>query len=142
MSLFDLQDVCMVIGSLATLDLPKVADLIGIFVLKGPYSTLTMTDCFLQALLVIPMGSWGDVSRRHDPMAPRLILPLLSPPPPPPSPPAARRRKSRSDRSGEEIPSVKSSSSFLVQTGEGIGIAVVNRIRRPKPPTVDVPISL
>ncbi|KZV32134.1 hypothetical protein F511_26469 [Dorcoceras hygrometricum] len=63
MSLFDLQDVCMVIGSLATLDLPTVVDLIGIFVLKGPYCTLIMTDWFLQALSVIPMGSWGDVAR-------------------------------------------------------------------------------
>ncbi|KZV36820.1 hypothetical protein F511_03544 [Dorcoceras hygrometricum] len=64
MSLFDLQDVCMVIGSLETLDLPMVVDLIGIFVLKGPYCTLTMTDLFLQALSVIPRGSWGDVARR------------------------------------------------------------------------------
>ncbi|KZV45791.1 hypothetical protein F511_35694 [Dorcoceras hygrometricum] len=64
MSLFDLQDVCMVIGSLATLDLPMVADLIEIFVLKGPYCTLTMTDWFLQALSVIPRGSWGNVARR------------------------------------------------------------------------------
>ncbi|KZV32261.1 hypothetical protein F511_27375 [Dorcoceras hygrometricum] len=37
---------------------------------------------------------------------------------------------------------MKSSSSFLVQTGEGIGIPVVDWIRRPKPPTVEVPISL
>ncbi|KZV31937.1 hypothetical protein F511_13376 [Dorcoceras hygrometricum] len=64
MSLFDLQDVCIVIGSLATLDLPMVVDLIGIYVLKGPYCTLTMTDWFLQALSVIPRGSWGDVARR------------------------------------------------------------------------------
>ncbi|KZV21213.1 hypothetical protein F511_17947 [Dorcoceras hygrometricum] len=64
MSLFDLRDVCMVIGSLATLDLPMVVDLIGIFVLKGPYCTLTMTNWFLQALSVIPRGSWGDVARR------------------------------------------------------------------------------
>ncbi|KZV23975.1 ankyrin repeat and death domain-containing protein 1B-like [Dorcoceras hygrometricum] len=64
MSLFDLRDVCIVIGSLATLDLPMVVDLIGICVLKGPYCTLTMTDWFLQALSVIPMGSWGDVARR------------------------------------------------------------------------------
>ncbi|KZV24774.1 hypothetical protein F511_35228 [Dorcoceras hygrometricum] len=54
----------MVIGSLATLDSPIVVDLIGIFVLKGPYCTLTMTDWFLQALSVIPRGSWGDVARR------------------------------------------------------------------------------
>ncbi|KZV52293.1 hypothetical protein F511_35029 [Dorcoceras hygrometricum] len=64
MSLFDLQDVCMVIGSLATLDLPMVVDLIGIYVLKGPYCTLTMTEWFLQALSVIPRGSWGYVARR------------------------------------------------------------------------------
>ncbi|KZV41771.1 hypothetical protein F511_35689 [Dorcoceras hygrometricum] len=64
MSLFDLRDVCIVIGSLATLDLPMVVDLIGIYVLKGPYCTLTMTDWFFQALSVIPRGSWGDVARR------------------------------------------------------------------------------
>ncbi|KZV41343.1 hypothetical protein F511_36542 [Dorcoceras hygrometricum] len=44
MSLFDLQDVCIAIGSLATLDLPMVVDLIGIYVLKGPYCTLTTTN--------------------------------------------------------------------------------------------------
>ncbi|KZV33899.1 acyl-CoA dehydrogenase-related protein [Dorcoceras hygrometricum] len=63
MSLFDLQDVCIAIGSLATLDLPMVVDLIGIYGLKGPYCTLTMTDWFMQALSVIPRGSWGDVAR-------------------------------------------------------------------------------
>ncbi|KZV17567.1 Midasin [Dorcoceras hygrometricum] len=64
MSLFDLQDVCIAIGSIATLDLPMVVDLIGIYGLKGPYRTLTTTDWFLQALSVIPRGSWGDVARR------------------------------------------------------------------------------
>ncbi|KZV20496.1 hypothetical protein F511_16294 [Dorcoceras hygrometricum] len=64
MSLFDLHDVCIVIGSLATLDLPMVVDLIGIYVLKGPYCTLTMTNWLLQALSVIPRGSWRDVARR------------------------------------------------------------------------------
>ncbi|KZV55620.1 hypothetical protein F511_32189 [Dorcoceras hygrometricum] len=64
MSLFDIQDVCIAIGSLATLDLPMVVDLIGIYVLKGPYCTLTMTNWFLQALSVIPRGSWGDFARR------------------------------------------------------------------------------
>ncbi|KZV51496.1 hypothetical protein F511_34407 [Dorcoceras hygrometricum] len=70
MSLFDLQDVCIAIGSIATLDLPMVVDLIGIYGLKGPYCTLTTTDWFLQALSVIPRGSWGDVARRsyHDPL--------------------------------------------------------------------------
>ncbi|KZV29163.1 golgin subfamily B member 1 [Dorcoceras hygrometricum] len=60
----DLQDVCMAIKSLTTLDLPMVIDSIGIYELKGPYYTLTMTDWFLQALSVIPRGSWGDVARR------------------------------------------------------------------------------
>ncbi|KZV49594.1 hypothetical protein F511_15454 [Dorcoceras hygrometricum] len=64
MSLFDLQDVCIAIGSLATLDLPMVVDLIGIYGLKGPYRTLTTTDWFLQALSVIPRESWGNVARR------------------------------------------------------------------------------
>ncbi|KZV51200.1 hypothetical protein F511_08702 [Dorcoceras hygrometricum] len=64
MSLFDLQDVCIVNGSLETLDLPMIVDLIGIYVLKGPYYTLTMTNWLLQALSVIPRGSWGDVARR------------------------------------------------------------------------------
>ncbi|KZV30481.1 copper transporter 1-like [Dorcoceras hygrometricum] len=38
MSLFDLQDVCIAIRSTATLDLPMVVDMIGIYGLKGPYS--------------------------------------------------------------------------------------------------------
>ncbi|KZV40387.1 hypothetical protein F511_01709 [Dorcoceras hygrometricum] len=63
MAPFDLRDVCMVIGSLATLDLPMVVDVIEIFLLKGPYFTLTMTNWFLQALSVISRGSWGDVAR-------------------------------------------------------------------------------
>ncbi|KZV39788.1 hypothetical protein F511_29736 [Dorcoceras hygrometricum] len=56
MSLFDLQDVCIAIGSLTTLDLPMDVDLIGIYGLKGPYCTLTATNWFLQALSVIPRG--------------------------------------------------------------------------------------
>ncbi|KZV22001.1 glutathione gamma-glutamylcysteinyltransferase 1-like [Dorcoceras hygrometricum] len=64
MSLFDHQDVCIAIGSLATLDLPMVVDLIGIYVLKGSYCTLTTTKWFLQALSVIPRRSWRDVARR------------------------------------------------------------------------------
>ncbi|KZV50587.1 hypothetical protein F511_17174 [Dorcoceras hygrometricum] len=39
-----------------------VVDSIGIYELKGPYYTLTMTNWFLQALSVIPRGSWGDVA--------------------------------------------------------------------------------
>ncbi|KZV29939.1 hypothetical protein F511_41541 [Dorcoceras hygrometricum] len=87
------------------------------------------------ALSVIPMGSWGDVARRFT---------MIRWSPPAADVAAAARchhRKSRSDHSGEEIPSVKFSLSFLVQTGEGIGIPIVDRIRRPKPSTVEVPIS-
>ncbi|KZV16426.1 hypothetical protein F511_34936 [Dorcoceras hygrometricum] len=159
MSLFDLQDVCMVIGSLATLELPMVVDLIGIFVLKGSYFTLTMTDWFLQALSVIPRGSWDDVARRFTmirwgPWGIHLIrtksssaifsLPLLSSPRRRRLAIVARcRRRSRtcSDRSGEENPSVKSSLCFLEQNDKGIGIPVVDRIRRPTQPTIEVPIS-
>ncbi|KZV22471.1 hypothetical protein F511_19691 [Dorcoceras hygrometricum] len=117
------------------LDLPMIVDLIGIFVLKGPYYTLTMTDWFLQAISVIPTESWGDVARRFT-MIRWLIsfLPLLSSSPSPPS-------EFCSDRSGEEIPSVKLSLGFLVQTGEVIGIPIVDRIRRPIPSTIEVPIS-
>ncbi|KZV22967.1 phospholipase A I [Dorcoceras hygrometricum] len=79
MSLFDLQDVCIAIGSLATLDIPMVVDLIGIYVLKGPYywavkmrirpPELETSICDVKyhvslALSVIPRGSWGDVARR------------------------------------------------------------------------------
>ncbi|KZV35432.1 hypothetical protein F511_34947 [Dorcoceras hygrometricum] len=41
--------------------LPMVVDLIGIYGLKGPYCTLTTTNWFLQALSVIPRGSWGEL---------------------------------------------------------------------------------
>ncbi|KZV45944.1 hypothetical protein F511_28891 [Dorcoceras hygrometricum] len=63
MSLFDLQDVRIAIGSIATLDLQMVADLIGIFVLKRPYYTIH-DRLILAGLSVIPRGSWGDVARR------------------------------------------------------------------------------
>ncbi|KZV48595.1 hypothetical protein F511_28220 [Dorcoceras hygrometricum] len=85
MSLFDLQDVCIAIGSLATLDLPMIVDLIGIYVLKGPYCTLTTTNWFLQALSVIPRGYTTHTNPR-----------LPSWPPPPPLKPhatAALRRR-------------------------------------------------
>ncbi|KZV44415.1 hypothetical protein F511_39528 [Dorcoceras hygrometricum] len=113
-----------------------IVDLIGIYVLKGPYCTLTMTDWFLQALSVIPRGSWGDVARRftmvrwsHAPPAfvPRAVAVCCR-----------LRGWTCSDHLDEEIPSVINSS----QTGEGAMIPVVDRIRRTQPPTVEVPISL
>ncbi|KZV51814.1 hypothetical protein F511_29713 [Dorcoceras hygrometricum] len=139
MSLFDLQDVCIDIGSLATLDLPMVVDLIGIYVLKGPYCTLTTTNWFLQALSVIPRGSWGDVARRFT-MPPHLNLaaphlfssPSAAPPHAPPhvghAPPPLRR--TCSSHRAEVFPSVLNSSGLLVQANEGILIPVVDLIRR------------
>ncbi|KZV41467.1 hypothetical protein F511_26748 [Dorcoceras hygrometricum] len=144
MSLFDLQDVCIAIGSIATLDLPMVVDLIGIYGLKGPYCTLTTTNWFFQALSVIPRGSWGDVARRsyHDPLG-RLKLTLTleansrpsspyTPPPPPPTCAAASaarlRRKIVSGQFDEENPFVQISSVLLVQADEGVSFLVVDRI--------------
>ncbi|KZV48140.1 F-box/LRR-repeat protein 14-like [Dorcoceras hygrometricum] len=147
MSLFDLQDVCIAIGSLATLDLPMVVDLIGIYAWKGPYCTLTTTNWFFQALSVIPRGSWGDVSRRFTMIrwaklhnttlasthsksaAPSSPLPQAAagrhqaPPPPP-------LRRTCSGHRAEEFPSVLNSSGLLVQADEGVLIPVVDLIRR------------
>ncbi|KZV16957.1 hypothetical protein F511_19743 [Dorcoceras hygrometricum] len=139
MSLFDLQDVRIAIGSLATLDLPMVVDLIGIYGLKGPYCTLTTTNWFLQALSVIPRGSWGDVSRRfyHDPLGRLETLNLVisgrrpSPqasPPPPSSAAATCRRKIVSGQLNEKNPSVQISSGLLVQADEGIPSPVMDLI--------------
>ncbi|KZV26894.1 hypothetical protein F511_17749 [Dorcoceras hygrometricum] len=120
MSLFDLQDVRIAIGSLATLDLPMVVDLIGIYGLKGPYCTLTTTKWFLQALSVIPRGSWGDVARRFYHASPL--------------PPGARRRHRHrfagicSGQLDEENPSAQISSSLLVQADEGVLNPVVDLI--------------
>ncbi|KZV43858.1 hypothetical protein F511_38915 [Dorcoceras hygrometricum] len=144
MSLFDLQDICIAIGSIATLDLPMVVDLIGIYGLKGPYCTLTTTNWFLQALSVIPRGSWGDVARRsyRDPMGRswRSVLetesialaaalpPLYKPPPPPPCAAARLLRKIVSGQFDEENPFVLISSVLLVQADEGVSFLVVDRI--------------
>ncbi|KZV47995.1 hypothetical protein F511_22228 [Dorcoceras hygrometricum] len=138
MSLFDLQDVCIVIGSLVTLDLPMVVDLIGIYVLKGPYCTLTTTNWFLQALSVIPRGSWGDVARRFTMI--RWATSILHTRPPLLSlnltPPAAALRRpvpppcACFDPHDEEFPSVLNSSVLLVQADEGVLIPIVDLIRR------------
>ncbi|KZV28179.1 plasma membrane ATPase 1-like [Dorcoceras hygrometricum] len=146
MSLFDLQDVCIAIGSIATLDLPMVVDLIGIYGLKGPYYALTTTNWFLQALSVIPRGSWGDVARRsyHDPMGKSgIVIPkpqwLLSIRPPPlltrrrrrachapPQPPLIDR--TCSDQFFEENPSALISSGLLVQADEGVSLPIMDLI--------------
>ncbi|KZV23402.1 hypothetical protein F511_17362 [Dorcoceras hygrometricum] len=146
MSLFDLQDVCIVIGSLATLDLPMVVDLIGIYVLKGPYCTLTTTNWFLQALSVIPRGSWGDVARRFTMIRwlQKSAAPFSFPSPlgrplrataasPLAGPHAAAVRLLRgrtcSDHVNEEILFVSNSLALLVQTDEGLVHPVVDRIK-------------
>ncbi|KZV43271.1 ferric reduction oxidase 2-like [Dorcoceras hygrometricum] len=148
MPLLDLQDVCIAIGSIATLDLPMVVDLIGIYGLKVPYCTLTTTNWFLQELSVIPRGSWGDVARRsyHDPMGKSGIVipgpqwgPTASciPEPlrvtqPPPSPSvvaaAASLPEIRSGQLDEENPSAQISSGLLVQDDEGVSNPVVDLI--------------
>ncbi|KZV38110.1 hypothetical protein F511_03917 [Dorcoceras hygrometricum] len=147
MSLFDLQDVFIAIGSIATLDLPMVVDLIGIYGLKGSYCTLTTTNWFLQALSVIPRGSWGDVARRsyHDPMGKSgIVIPepqctkIAAPPllskrrrrrPPCAAAAAARcRRKFVSGQFDEENPFVLILSVLLVQPDEGVSVLVVDRI--------------
>ncbi|KZV52957.1 DNA-directed RNA polymerase V subunit 1 [Dorcoceras hygrometricum] len=127
MSLFDLQDVCIAMGSLATLDLPMVVDLIGIYGLQGPYSTLTTTDWFLQALSVIPRGSWGDVARRFTMIrwaaCAASLLSTLTPPPPP-----RCHRKFVFGQLFKENPIVLISSGLLVQSDEGVSNLVVDRI--------------
>ncbi|KZV41310.1 hypothetical protein F511_21834 [Dorcoceras hygrometricum] len=134
MSLFDLQDVCIAIGSLATLDSPMVVDLIGIYGLKGPYCTLTMTNWFWQALSVIPRGSWRDVAWA----TPKLAAPS-SPKSrrrrrPPPSLPPPLSDRTCSDQLFEEFPSVLILSGLLVQADEGTLLPVVDLIRRNLPP--------
>ncbi|KZV07122.1 acyl-CoA dehydrogenase-related protein [Dorcoceras hygrometricum] len=129
MSLFDLQDVCIAIGSIATLDLPMVVDLIGIYGLKGPYCTLTTIDWFFQALSVIPRGSSGDVARRFTMI--RWAM-LVGRRPPPLISRRRRRRFSRrkvvSGQLDEENPFVQNSSVLLVQADEGVSFLVVDRI--------------
>ncbi|KZV21452.1 hypothetical protein F511_17883 [Dorcoceras hygrometricum] len=126
MSLFDLQDVRIAIGSLATLDLPMVVDLIGIYGLKGPYCTLTTTNWFLQALSVIPRGSWGDVARRsyHDPLSSKRRPSSLHKA----AAAAASSPEIRSGQIDEENPSVQILSDLLVQANEGIPSPVVDLI--------------
>ncbi|KZV50288.1 hypothetical protein F511_33193 [Dorcoceras hygrometricum] len=99
MSLFDLQDVCIAIGSIATLDLPMVVDLIGIYGLKGPYS-----------LNHKPSSLAAPTS------------PLYKPPPPP------LRRKVVSANLDKENPSAQILSGLLVKADEGIPSPVVDLI--------------
>ncbi|KZV29127.1 hypothetical protein F511_40073 [Dorcoceras hygrometricum] len=105
-----------------------VVDLIGIYGLKGPYCTLTTTNWFLQALSVIPRGSWGDVARRFTMIrwaGRRPFPPLIS---------RRRRRRRRvlpkivPANLDEENPSAPISSGLLVQADEGIPSPIVDLI--------------
>ncbi|KZV25417.1 cation/H(+) antiporter 20-like [Dorcoceras hygrometricum] len=100
MSLFDLQDVCIAIGSIATLDLPMVVDLIGIYGLKGPYSN--------------PKPSSGRLLPSSLKAAAAAAARLL--------------RKIVSGKFYEENPFVLISSVLLVQADEGVSFLVVDRI--------------
>ncbi|KZV52359.1 glutamate receptor 2.7 [Dorcoceras hygrometricum] len=129
MSLFDLQYVRIAIRSIATLDLPMVVDLIGIYGLKGPYCTLTTTDWFLQALSVIPRGSWGDVARRFTMIrwaAQNRRLPLSTHAAAAAA--ADLRRKSVSGQFDEENSFVLISSVLIVQPDKGVSVLVVDQI--------------
>ncbi|KZV46769.1 F-box family protein [Dorcoceras hygrometricum] len=138
MSLFNLQDVCIVIGSLATLDLPMVLDLIGIYVLKGPYCGLK--NCF--HIIIISFGNCVDRSDRigyrdYDVATPP--HPLLHTLPPPTAPSAAAvarfsRGRTCFDHVDEEIPFVPNSSYLLVQADEGFMFPVVDLIKEDLPP--------
>ncbi|KZV36817.1 hypothetical protein F511_22852 [Dorcoceras hygrometricum] len=107
MSLFDLQDICIAIGSIATLDLPMVVDLIGIYGLKGPYCTLTTTNCNIAA-----------APSPH----PHAAAALCAPPPPRA---AGKLFPSNLD---EENPSAPISSGLIVQADEGIPSPVMDLI--------------
>ncbi|KZV53496.1 hypothetical protein F511_43478 [Dorcoceras hygrometricum] len=110
MSLFDLQDVCIAIGSLATLDLPMVVDLIGIYGFKGPYCTLTTTNWFLQSSL----------SAAPSPPKPHAAVGRRPPPP--------HVDRTCSDHRFEEFLSVLISSGLLVQAEEGTLLPIVDLI--------------
>ncbi|KZV35548.1 hypothetical protein F511_20474 [Dorcoceras hygrometricum] len=105
-----------------------VVDLIGIYGLKGPYCTLTTTDWFLQALSVIPRGSWGDVARRFTMIrwaSPEFRPSLSSHKPPPPPPRVAGICSGQFD---EENPFVQNLSVLIVQADKGVSVLFVDRI--------------
>ncbi|KZV27646.1 hypothetical protein F511_42600 [Dorcoceras hygrometricum] len=121
MSLFDLQDVCIAIGSLATLDLPMVVDLIVIYVLKGSYCTLITTNWFLPR------------ARR-----PLLSTNLTQPPAtskrrrrrPTPPPAVGDRDRTFSISVTRRIRSCQNPSDILVHIDGGIVFPVMDLIRR------------
>ncbi|KZV57253.1 SET domain protein 2 isoform 1 [Dorcoceras hygrometricum] len=113
MSLFDLQDVCIAIGSLTTLDLPMVVDLIGIYGFKR--------TVLLPRPTRPPPFLSSKASRRRPP-------PKRRRPPPP------HVDRTCSDHHFEKFPFVLISSGLLVQADEGTLLPVVDLIRRNLPP--------
>ncbi|KZV52393.1 hypothetical protein F511_33356 [Dorcoceras hygrometricum] len=82
-------------------------------------------DWFLQALSVIPRGSWGDVARRFTMIRWAVLAASLLSTHTPPPPRVAGIRSGRFD---EENPFVQNSSVLLVQPDEGVSVLVVDRI--------------
>ncbi|KZV55504.1 hypothetical protein F511_27237 [Dorcoceras hygrometricum] len=143
MSLFNLQDVCIVIGSLATLDLPMVVDLIGIYELKGPYCMLTTIRASPKLRFRSHNGCGPTASCIPEPLRvtqpPSIGRPLLSQnltTAASTAPPPCRRRRDRtcSDGHVEEILFVPNSSGLLVQADEGVVFPVVDLIKEDLPP--------
>ncbi|KZV26408.1 hypothetical protein F511_36188 [Dorcoceras hygrometricum] len=148
MSLFDLQDVCIAIGSIATLDLPMVVDLIGIYGMKGPYRPHNgcgpTASCIPEPLSVtqvldsrFPHG-YSAQCFEHTKRYLGVRLPKKkaaaaaatvrrrchrAPPPPP-----LFAGKSFPANLDEENPSAPISSGLLVQADEGIPSPVVDLI--------------
>ncbi|KZV43311.1 hypothetical protein F511_25999 [Dorcoceras hygrometricum] len=108
MSLFDLQDVCIAIGSLATLDLPMVVDLIGIYGLKRTVLYANHDQLVLTGTIKLTYG-------RLPP-----LLKILAPPP--------RFAGICSGQLDEENPSALISSGLLVQADEGVSLPIVDLI--------------
>ncbi|KZV52148.1 hypothetical protein F511_07103 [Dorcoceras hygrometricum] len=135
MSLFDLQDVCIAIGSLATLDLPMVVDLIGIYGLKGPYFDRSdlIGDRSYDEVTAMDIVIWTR-ARWAGPSPFTNTPPPSSQKPPPPSTPRAAAAaavfsgKIVSGQLDEENPFVLISSGLLVQPDEGVSDLVVDRI--------------
>ncbi|KZV15763.1 hypothetical protein F511_29102 [Dorcoceras hygrometricum] len=99
MSLFDLQDVCIAIGSLATLDLPMVVDLIGIYGGSHKYrihDSQTENELNVLSMRRPSLSHSTTVGRRR-----------------------AAVDRTCSDQFFEVIPSVENPSSLLVQIDGG-----------------------
>ncbi|KZV50636.1 hypothetical protein F511_25595 [Dorcoceras hygrometricum] len=129
MSLFDLQDVCIVIGSLATLDLPMVVDLIGIYLVERTVLYANHDQLVLAG--TINLGLHKTTLTNHSPCVRRPLLSQTSRPrllpcaavPPP-------RDRTCFNHRDEEIPFVLKSVSSSVQTDGGLLFPVVDLIRR------------